>query len=313
MKLFLLLICFNLCFGYQDEELECLWKSIKDINHPTIDDYRLIDVYLREGKRPYLDEFRNSEALNIYSKRLERIANFQLISPLLAEPIFKTYHFDADETNPRCIVLFSSSNGIYPDKAKKLLAEIESCGYSGHVILRIGGFPNVEAGALKMCHIPYAFKVAALQEAQRLGYKEILWLDLAIHPMVDFEPIFWEIEQRGYFFLKVGSLNDNPLSILPKAAAALKLSPAFYDHIPHISSALLGLNMDDPKAVKLLENWAEEVGKVAPCLTWWPEELSLSAVAWRCGCVPILSLSDFVCGEGEPYRPGVQFYLDDRR
>jgi len=64
---------------------------------------------------------------------------------------------------------------------RNLLSELGKCGYRGHLLLRIGGFPNVEKGGLKICHVPYAFKVAALLEARNLGFEEIFgWILLYI-------------------------------------------------------------------------------------------------------------------------------------
>ncbi len=112
-------------------------------------------------------------------------------------------------------------------------------------------------------------------------------------------------------------LADNGASHLPQAATALGISPDLYDRIPHISSSMIGLNMENEKASLLLESWYRETGKGYPCLTWWPEELSLSAIAWQLGCPPTLPFGDFVCMESEQFqletRPKVAFYLDAQR
>lgn len=312
---FYFIFAINLFLGFCDDEWERLWSCIQDLHHPTLQEYQWIDAYLEGGKRVYLDEFRLSESLEDYKERLRRIENFRLVSPHNEMPISETYSFNIDEySNGKCTILYGSSNGVYPDKARKLLSEIENCGYSGHVLLRIGGFPNTPFGGLKICHIPYAFKVAALQEAKQLGFKEILWIDLAVHPMKDFETIFWEIEQRGYFFTHVGSLQDHFSAHLPRAAEALSITTDLYEQIPHISSALIGLNMENSQALQLLDGWLKETEKGDPCMTWWPEELSLSVVAWRLQCKPSTGLGNLICNERERFqlknRPTVQFYID---
>jgi len=315
MKIYHFFIAINLFAGYHDEELDRLWSAIDDINHPTLKEYHLIEEYLQSGKRTYLDELRST---GTNKDRLNRILEFRLVSPKNVMPISETYSFNIDEySNGKCIILYGSTNGIYPEKAKLLLSEIEDCGYSGHVLLRIGGFPNTPFGGLKICHVPYAFKVAALQEAKELGFKEILWIDLAIHPMKDFEKIFWEIEQTGYFFTYVGSLQDNSPTHLPKAARALGIDTDVYDQIPHISSAMIGLNMENKQALQLLDNWYRETENLYPCMTFWPEELSLSVVAWRLGCKPYTWLGNVLCTEGQRFqlenRPTVEFYIDSSR
>ena len=310
MKLLLLLIMTHL-FAFHDSELEALWSTIDDINHPTLEDYQRIDRYLATGARPYFDLLRYAAPFR--PKTMQRIMDFQLLGSGM--PIYEQYDFNIDEyTDGRCILLYGSSNGIYPDKARKLIHEIEHSGYRGHLLLRIGGFPNTPFGGLKICHVPYAFKVAFLQEAKTLGFKEILWIDLAIHPLTDFERVFWEIEQQGYLLTYVGSLQENDSTHLAPAAKALGITPHLYPQIPHISSALIGLNMDNAQAAQLLEEWYRATEAVYPNLTWWPEELSLAVVAWRAGCKPLSWLGDLVCLEDEWHKRGsVQFYLDALR
>jgi hypothetical protein len=311
---FLLGLSFTLFATFQDAELESVWASIANIDHPTLAEYQLLDQYLSTGARPYLDGLRHSDYVELYRGRLNSILNFRLVGPANQLPLYEKYQFGSSE---RCIVLFGSSNGIYPKKARRLLREIENSGYNGHVLLRIGGFPNTESGGLKICHVPYAFKVAFLQEARELGYKKVLWMDLAIHPLGDFETIFRAIESKGYFFTDIGTLRDNFHSHLSQAALAVDITPDLYQQIPHISSSMIGLNMEDSRAVALLKTWYLQTERVYPNITWWPEELNLSVAAWRLGCTPYTQFGKLVCGESEQFqlenRPEVEFYLDGLR
>ncbi len=311
-----ILLAFKLFASYQDEELARLWSAIGDMNHPTLEEYRLIDQYLGTGERKYLDLLRYADPP--CPARLKRIIDLKLTGPDNGLPIYEKYAFNIEGSSmDRCIVLYGSSNGIYPKKARKLLAEIENSGYSGHVLLRIGGFPNTQFGGLEICHVPYSFKVAFLQEARLLGFKQVLWIDLAIHPLCGFETVFSEIERRGHFFTTVGSLQDNFPTHLPKAAEALNITQDLYVDIPHISSSMIGLNMEDSRAIQLLETWYNETGNLYSSMTWWPEELSLSVSAWRLGCEPLTWFGNLVCAESEQFqletRPNVQFYLDGLR
>ena len=311
MKTFLLFLATHLCASYCDAELEQLWSSIQDINHPTLEEYQRIDRYLAAGARPYLDRLRTADPF--CPSRMQSILNFRLVSHQM--PIFEQSDFNlTDSTSGRCILLYSSSNGIYPEKARKLLWEIGQSGYSGHVLLRIGGFPNTQFGGLNICHVPYAFKVAFLQEAKHLGFTEVLWLDLAIHPLADFETIFWAIEQQGFFFTEVGTLQGNRPTHLLQAAEELHITLDLYSEISHISSSMIGLNMENSKALQLLDRWYSAAEQAYPFMTWWPEELSLSVIAWRIGCPPFGWLGSLVCTENElsqlQHRPTVQFYLD---
>jgi hypothetical protein len=308
----LFVIFFYTLHAFQDDELMELWTSIADISNPTLEEYRKIENYLKHGNRPYLEPL-------AYHDRFMRIRDLQLISASNQFPVFEKHSFNIDEKSKnRCILIFASYNGIYPNKARRLLVDLETCGYRGHVLIRIGGFPNLEHEGLKLCHVPYSFKAAFLLEAQRLGFGEVLWLDTALHPLTNLEQIFAAIEEKGYFFTSVGFLSDNFSTHLPSAAAELGISTDLYDLIPHLSSSMLGLNMKNSKAVRLLENWLAETENVYPNITCWPEELSLAVVAWRLQCRPYSWFGNCVCGQHElnvsyiRQRP-LQFYIDAER
>jgi hypothetical protein len=312
----LFLLPFCALASFDDAEFERVLSRIKDLNHPTLEDYERIEEYLVLGARPYLNSLLTSDSFDIYCSRMKSMANFRLVGPGHEEPVFEHHIFNEFDTL-RCILLYASSNGIYPAKARKLLAEIKDSGFRGHVLLRIGGFPNAPKGGLKLSDVPYSFKVAFLQEAKWLGFDQALWIDLAIHPLVDFEMPFSEIKKNGYFFTAVGYLAGNASSHLPQAAFSLEIAPELYGEIPHISSSMIGLDMNHPKAAMLLEYWYSATEKGFPSLTWWPEELSLSEAAWRLGCLPSAPFGEIVCGESEQFqlehRPSVAFYLDAKR
>jgi hypothetical protein len=307
--------------AYQDEELQRLWASIADINQPTIEDYQHVQIYLSQGRRPYLEDLRQSafQMDQNTRRRLDNILNFKLIGKNGEMPVFEIHHLNVKETTKnRCILLFASFNGLYEEKIRRVLENLKVCGYSGDVLLRIGGFPNLQKGGLKMCHIPYAFKAAFFQEARERGYKEILWLDTCMHPLDHLEKIFAKIRNQGYFFSYAGVLQDNALKHLPKAAGALDIGSERYDQIFHVSSGILGLHMESGSSQALLDGWLAETEKIWPNVTWFPEELSLSVVAWRCNLRPDCWLGSVMCGENElkwlaPLRPALQFYCEDTR
>ena len=168
---------------------------------------------------------------------------------------------------------------------------------------------------LTLCHIPYAFKVRSLPK-KRLssrGYTQILWLDTSVNPLTDLEYVFSIIERRGHLLTYVGPLSQNAPAIIPEAASALDLTKDLYKRIYHLSSSIIGLNMESPAAVKLLAIWLEETKKVYPNITWFPEELSLSTAAHRAHCAPYCRFRDLSCWDNElptiKGRPSLQFFL----
>lgn len=237
MKIILILLA-SLIYGYTDPELEKLWHSIPDIYHPRVEDFQRIENYIQNGKRPYLDPLRNAEKDAPKKIRLNRICNFKFLGLNNEMPIFEIYHLnESEETKNRCIITFGSHNGKerpYAEYPRKLVQELERIGYSGHALIRIGGFPNLEQGGLKLAHIPYAFKVAFFQEAKALGYKEILWIDSEIHPLRDLEMIFAEIKKTGYFFISPGTLQTNASYFPKETTDQLHIPQAFFSHIHHL-------------------------------------------------------------------------------
>lgn len=317
MRLLLLLPLF--LFGaYIDPELEALWSSIDDLASPTQEEYLRIESYLQYGQRPYLEGFRISLQKNSgYLPRYNSITHLKLLGPNGELPLFEK-HFGAEgNTQERCVLLFSTCNSIYPGKARKLIEELRTEGYEGPILLRIGGYPNLPFGGIKLCPIPYAFKAAFLREAQLLGYKKALWLDLAIHPLCDLGSVFSEIERTGHFFLNVGTLSDNAPAFLPEGLSACSVSEEDCRQIPHLSSSMIGLNFERPQDVHLLEEWLALAEEFFPNVSWFPEELAFSVAAYRQFCAPYAWFGALVCSENElpdlENRPTVQFYLDSRR
>ncbi len=208
MRIVFLLLVIPFLTAYEDEELKCLWEQVSDIYHPRLEDFQLIQDYIMYGKRPYLDPLRDMAKNETQKMRVNRICDFQLIGPNNEMPVFEIHRLNEHEqTNHRCVLIFASYNERdlpYPEYARNIIKELSLVGYSGHVLMRIGGFPNLSQGSLKYCYVPYAFKVAFFQEARSLGYKEILWVDCAMHPLRDLENIFFKIKNTGCFFISPG-------------------------------------------------------------------------------------------------------------
>lgn len=312
MKVFLFFLCCCKIFAYADPELEKLWASISSMNMPTLEDYQKFETYLSKGERPYLDLLRKKM---VAQNRLKLIQELKLIGPNGEEPIFEIYH---GVNSKKCVLIFGSYNGVYAEKARNLFEEVLDCGFDGDVLLRIGGYPNTPNGGMKLCHIPYAFKPAFLKEAALLGYSQVLWIDTAIHPLSDLNTIFEEMEIKGHFFVGVGTLGGN--NHFRETSEFLETPVALHGQIPHASSAIFGLDFRHPIAKQLLEVWLSEVEKVLSNINPFPEELCLSIVAWRNGCLPYSQFDKIVCNEREVFelfqldqKPGLQFYLDSVR
>ena len=285
-------------------------KNISDITNPTLEEYQAIDFYLRH-ERFFLNELKNHDP-----ERLSHFLKFQLLGKNNEMPIFEKHSFNITETSKnRCLILFASRNGQYEKRARELLKEIKDSEYSGHVLLRIGGFPNIERGGLKLSHIPYAFKVSMFREAQALNYHEVVWMDLNLHPLTHLEMIFSEVKRKGYFLLKISSLQENILKHQKKAAMSIGAKIENFPYIDHISSAIIGIDMTHQTAPELLELWENYTQNIHTSVTWHPDDLCLSVAAWDLQYQPFSWFGTLICSKDEidwlpQERPTIQVFSE---
>jgi hypothetical protein len=330
MRLFLILPFFYSAFlaaapfqlqevnsAYKDVELERLWGSIKNINEPSLQDYLLIEEYLKYGRREYLDEFFNIAYLlrcvgeekvdrsKAFSNRI--LQRMMLVGPNKEMPTFQRVCLGGSSPSDlsRCIIFYTSYNisphpfdeqPLYSEKMLEVIRELEEENYKGHVLFRIGGYPLTERGGLHLAHVPYSFKVLALIEASILGYENVLWLDSSIHPTNDLSIVFNTLEKDGVFLLG----NGTPLSweyengLLSDASLAYStLSPENLFDIEQIWAAIIGVSFKKRKVHNLIQEWYRLTAEVYPAMTLYPEQFILSVAAWRAKCKPTGSFGTY--------------------
>jgi hypothetical protein len=168
------------------------YASISDLFHPSSSDYYAIQNYLTYGERRGLEKLKDTE-------RQQR--NFRIIGSGPNEEIQSgliSVNTDIHERE-NCLVLYASFNQRFPEGLKRLVKIVQNSDFKGHILYRIGGWPDLEGGSLVLAHVPFAFKVCAIKEAQRLGYKRVLWLDSSVVPLISLNRIFDMIAEKGYF------------------------------------------------------------------------------------------------------------------
>lgn len=321
---FYLLIASSLSAYQGEEEVECVFSKISDIRHPTLQEYHLVENFLKFGERPYLSSLNLENYIPpLYDKaqghrRMGR--NLKLVGDNNEMPIFEIHHAGSKQNNERCILLYASYNYPYPEKARSLVFELIDMGYQGDILMRIGGFPNMDQEGLRLCHIPYAWKIAFFHEAKNLGYKQILWLDSSMHPLKDLEAVFAKIDCDGYLSLDSGVNLNYGYELgynLKDAIEALHVSVESLNQIPHVNTWAVGFNLNFPLSHEILEEWLEETKKVAPCITWYPEELCFSIILWKHNCRPTMHCGNLVCNRENVYQishfPTWNFFLDLNR
>ncbi len=285
---FLCFLCVTRCvFSYIDEELLDLWSSVSDLYHPTLEDYKLIESYLKYGKRPYLENLPESSWENIpkyeIKLRTQIMRDFKLLGPNDEMPIFEVHHLNVvPETEDRCILIYGSFNDPYPRKAFRILEELKKWGYSGTVMIRIGGFPNMLAEGIKSCPFHGRWKVEFFKEALRMGYKKIVHLDTHANPMNDLSFVFETLEKNGCFYFDCGPwLRRNGNFI--QFAEPLMIPPDDVENVRFIVGCVVGLDFSQPKITRLFHEWDDRMQKIDQFYCIGIDEMSFMALAWKYG------------------------------
>ena len=308
---------FRLC-AYSDPELEALWSSLSNVNNPSLEDYRLVENYLQNGIRPYFETLRNTSSyyfcVDDFHFREKKLRDFKLLGPNSEMPIRELHHLNPCEaTKDRCILMYASYNGIYPEKIYQVLGEIKQCGYSGDVIIQIGGFPNISHGGLKL--VPFSgWKQEFIKEARDLGYKKIVHLDTSLHPLNDLSEMFKIIEQHGYFFLHH---TWDWKSMAPPSYCKFLKVPFGERDIPWVACYAIGFDFTNLAVQNLFEEWEKLMLPTEDFMMLGPDEFIITALAWRYRFKPVVYLHD--CVYGGSMAPdkldlrGFLFSFDNRR
>lgn len=260
---------------YLAKYLQPLDKKVKLDNwlKPTIKDYWTLQNYLSTQPRPELDLLDNDNKKTRFRK--DRVRAFKLIQKN-REPEFKTVCFNCDiEEKQNCIVTYISFNRNYENGLANLIKTLKDINFTGHLVYRIGGWPNTEEGCLEVFDVPYAFKVCSVLEAKRLGYQNCLWLDTSIQPLKNIDLIFEMIEEQGICFFTLPVYNKNGLCgdhVLNELGVTVEK----FNTIKCVSASTLGFNFNKVSIVMLLNEWYELARQKVSFLSFIPEQATLS-------------------------------------
>lgn len=228
--------------------------EISDWYHPTSEDYRRLQNYLKDSPRPELQYTNHPET----AWREERIRKFNFILENEA-PQFEIVYFNNSPKNKKnCIVTYISFNETYLRNLTALIDSLKSIGFDGHLIYRVGGWPNTKEGSLELFDIPYAFKILAFLEVKNLGYKNCLWLDSCFLPLKKLDPIFEHIEKYGVFF-HYNPYYSSAGHITDFATESFGISLESFLRLGAVQSYAVGINLKSKRGSKLLCAWYEMV------------------------------------------------------
>jgi hypothetical protein len=265
---------FYLCFPQYLKTPTKLYNQIFNLRNPSLEDYVLVQRYLENGKRPAIEDLQDYKRI---SKKFKIIGE----SPEQI-PTYKKISVNCDNDNKEnCILIYASYNRNYPNALKRLVQYLTQSDYSGHILYRIGGWPNVEGGDLTLAHVPYAFKACFFKEAQRLGYKKVLWLDTAITPLVPVKDFFTALESKGY--LAFGNTHMVGPFFNERAAQGLGITLEESYKIPSCSAGIFGLDLTHPQSQKALQLWHAAAKDPHAYFSARPEQNALSVILYKLG------------------------------
>lgn len=277
-KVILFLIA-NFLFANPD-----VYHSISDIKHPSWFDYRRIEKFLKKGKRPELklmgEAIEPGGALFDYNCRARR---FRMVGDWPWKgPQFEIVPFNCSMNDKKiCILTYASYNQNYPLGIEKIKEKLKAIGFKGHFVYRIGGWPDLKNGSLKLAHVPYAFKPCFLKEIDELGYELVLWLDASIRPMKNLDLVFRQIEEKGYFFYPSGHTlapycNREVMEAMGEAVQNAK-------EIESVAAGIFGLNLKTTKGRELMNRWYAAAQDEVPFFSSRPDQNSLSILVNQLG------------------------------
>lgn len=223
-----------------------VYQELSDLYHPTVEDLLKVQDYLSHGERSiihclqdYEPNARNLKIIGTTPEERPQYGDIAVNCP--------------DSERENCLIVYASFNKNYPRGLKRLVNFVKNSDFRGHILYRIGGWPNMEGGSLALAHVPYAFKVSFFKEAQAKGFKRALWLDTAVLPVVSLNTIFDMIQETGYFCMG-NSHNIGPYMTSP-AINAFGITPEEANQIPSCSAGITGLDFTSVVGRKIVDSW----------------------------------------------------------
>ena len=284
---------FRSIYSYTDPELEDLWTSLSDICNPALQDYKLIENYFQYGNflplKMEIEGTAKNLGFHLENHRIRQRRNWKFIGPNNEMPIFEWHKFNlTPETENRCICIYATYNGTYPQKAYRLLRELQENGYSGNVLLRIGGFPNLADGGIKFSPFMAMWKLEFFREALRMGFTQIVVWETSMHPLTNAAYLFECMKETGYFLPCAkgcgGAFFANGLP--SEFFDIFKIYHTDTSRIPWTVGYVVGFNFDSDLGAKLFHEWDAEVKNFESFTCCEREGYFLCATMWRNNCPP---------------------------
>jgi hypothetical protein len=154
------------------------------------------------------------------------------------------------------VIICSGVGGWYPKGVERLEQSLKDVGWGGSVLTWKDEYPP---GSPPHQANPYAFKLFALEEARRQGFRNVLWCDSSVWATKNPEPVFSIIQNQGYYLWECGYMcnswtNDATLQafgISRQEAAVIKM----------ISANIMGFDFEHPTAKAFMDRYRWAFGQ----------------------------------------------------
>lgn len=178
-----------------------------------------------------------------------------------------------------CVVSYASINGEYPGYVRAILPALEKANFNGYLLYYIGGWPNPTGEEILYCGVPYSFKIFAMVEAYYLGFKKVLWIDSALEPAKDLQPLFDHITKHDAL-IYLHPANPARDELLPRGTRVelFQLSGVDVLRARYVRGGILGLNMESELAKNFVSVNYEYIKRGTPFISCAPEEFVWTAI-----------------------------------
>lgn len=222
-----------------------VYSQIKNLFHPTLEDYRFLQKHLTTDPGgiicPVGDGYVD-----------QNLKSLKILGPVPSQYVSGTIAVNCDPGDKEnCLLVYSTFNKNFAQNVERLVHYVAHSDFKGHIIYRVGGWPNIEGGDLVLAHVPYAFKVCAFREAQRLGYKRAFWLDSPAIPRISLNDVFQQIADIGYYVQGSGYIVGDYMSA--QAAAYFNISLAETKDMKSCSAGIFGVDFTNPQTSQIID------------------------------------------------------------
>lgn len=156
----------------------------------------------------------------------------------------------------QAVIVNCGVNNWYSIGSERLERSLVFNGFAGQLLFFKGEYPPNSPSHEEN---PYAFKIYAIEEAIKRGFKTILLLDSSFWNIKDCMPIFDIIAERGIFGFRTGYNCAQTCSDAALAWAGFTRDEA--EHLPEIASGACGLRLDNPQGSAVYEMWKDGMEK----------------------------------------------------